>query len=186
MKKKFTILIIACMVIMGCATTKVTGSSISDRVTFTVKLAKKAKTKDVEKEIQYWSSAKVRCAITTNVDDFDVDENGVIIETKGEQQKVFIIPKNTPGKLIYIKNGIYWIQFDKEDERLAPFKRQCADSTCIYSLAVQTSDKKIVVLSDNKRYKRRGDAHLEVSKKFANDNGKDIKVATGVKVNGEE
>ena len=186
MKKKIIMLIITCIVVMSCARTKVTGSSISDRVTFTVKLAKKAKTKDVEKEIQYWSSSKVRCVITTNVDDFDVDENGVIIETKGEQQKVFIIPKNTEGKLMYIKNGIYWIKFDKEDERLAPFKRQCNDSTCIFSLAVQTSDKKIVVLSDNKKYKRRGDTHLEVSKKFANNNGKDIKVATGVKVNGEE
>ena len=159
----------------------------SDNLTdFTVRLAKKAKEKKVEKEIQYWSSEKARLSLITNVNDFDVDEDGVIIETAGTKKKVFNIDKITPGELAYIKSGIYWIKFSKDDSRLVPFKRTCNDNSCIFSLAVQSNNNEEVRLSDGKKYLVRGNPHLKVTREFANDNSKEVKTATGVKVNGED
>lgn len=180
MKKVLVLLIITCLGMMGCSR-KILPTD--GKTSFTVGLANKAEKKKLEKEIQYWSSEKVRFYLVDNKEEFDVDEDGTIIEGSGEQKKVFIVDKDLQGKLVYIKNKIYWIKFDKNDKRLVPFQRECNGDDCRYFLSVQKSNLSEVLLSDGKKYSVKGNPFLRVLLNFENLDGKESKNASGVTVN---
>lgn len=173
-------LIVTCLVIMSCSRKLL---PTDGKTNFTVGLAKKAEKKKLEKEIQYWSSEKVRFYLIDNKEEFDVDENGTIIEGSGEQKKVFIVDKDLPGKLVYIKNQKYWIKFDKNDKRLVPFQRECNGDDCSFYLSVQSNNLSQVRLSDDKIYSVKGNPYLRVLLDFENLDAKDDKKASGVKIN---
>jgi|JI10StandDraft_1071094.scaffolds.fasta_scaffold545963_2 hypothetical protein len=191
MKKVIMLIMLGMLFIgmTGCSKKFVSQSgkraSIPDLVDYTVGLSKNVKA--IEPGVQFWSSEKLQLMITTdNGDEYSVDSNGVIIIGNLNEKKSFTIPKNWPGILVKIEKGTYWIQFDLEDSRLVPFKKTGINDNDIFQLAVTSSDINLVKLNDNKKYSRLGNPHLKVSTKFAASLKNSSKVATGVKINGEE
>lgn len=156
-----------------------------DLVDYTVGLSKNVKA--IEPGVQFWSSESLQ--LMSNVEyknGYSVDGDGVININNSKENSSFIIPKNWPGTLVKIEKGLYWIRFDLEDSRLVPFKKVGSNDDDIFQLAVLSSNTNEVKLNDNKKYLRLGNPHLKVSAKFAASLKNSSKVASGVKVNGEQ
>ncbi len=176
----FNIILLVIIMMTGC---KVPQSSAPQTVPYTVGMEKKIK--GMETEVQFWSSEDVKCTLNTTSNGYSVDEVGTIVENLENSKNVFYIKRNTPGILVKIEKGIYWIKFDKDDERLVPFQKVGGADSDVFQLAVQNSDITLVLLSDKKKYKHSGNPFLKVSKKFASSLDNNSKVANGVKVTGE-
>lgn len=166
--------------IFFAAVAMILSSCSKNLIPYTVGIEKKISGQ--ETAVQYFTSADMTFTLIDSQDTLVVNQKGEIEKQKSAESKTFFVKAGTRGVLEKKEEGIYWVRFDPNDDRLVPFAPQ-EYAPNVFTLTFLQGSKSTVPLSDDKDYLFRGStSQLKVSEKVISKMTQEAKKAKGVKV----
>lgn len=148
-------------------------------IPYTVGIEKKIQGQ--ETAVQYYASSDLALLLPDYQDTLLVNEKGEIERQKSSNSSEFYVKTGTRGVLGKIEEGVYWIKFDQNDDRMIPFVPNDTLDISNFTLGVMELSRR-VKMSDQKEYIFRGSPSLRVSQKVISKITQDTKTAKGVKI----
>lgn len=148
-------------------------------IPYTVGIEKKIRGQ--ETAVQYYVSSDLTLTLADYQDTLLVNQKGQIERQKSSNSSQFFVKAGTRGVLEKMEEGIYWVRFDQNDDRLIPFIPTGNSDVNNFMLGVMQNSGR-VKMSDEKEYNFRGSPNLRVSQKTISKMTQDAKNAKGVKI----